>query len=158
MKMKETLTKPDFASKLHALLEKSAMLLGSIHTFWYKRLPKNNEKRKGRKKAVYDSKHQPKTQRLIRSKKERILCIQLWICNIQHTVVDISNIEYQFFYSFRHILSRVYSIGYYLWYVGEGEGEGEGDVITTTCDEQDHLLYIAFWLPIDCPWCAYVLA
>ena len=28
--------------------------------------------------------------------------------------------------------------------------------INTTCNKQDYLLYIAYWLPIDCPWCTYV--
>ena len=37
--------------------------------------------------------------------------------------------------------------------VGEGEGEDEGDidVIITTYNKQDYLLYIAYRLLIDCP-------
>ena len=29
-------------------------------------------------------------------------------------------------------------------------------VISMTCNKQDYLLYIAYWLPIDCSWCTYV--
>ena len=54
----------------------------------------------------------------------------------------------------------------YRMYVGKGDGDGEGDgkgdgdihVINTTCNKQDHLICIAYWLLIFCPQSAYVQA
>ena len=31
-----------------------------------------------------------------------------------------------------------------------GEGDADFDVIDTTCNKQDYLLYIAYWLHVDC--------